>query len=158
MIDVQLAIFMALGFPMSAELDGDGDGIPDACVFALQCGSGTVLSADGTQCEALVNQSDVDAAYAEGFAAAPTPESNDEVVADLAFNEGFDAGVSSVDITSDNDVAFENGFNAGVSSVDITADNQDAFDEGYAEGLEASPSADLLEKPTEQALRMAKRP
>ena len=43
-------------------------------------------------------------------------------------NDGFEAGVASVDITSDNQAAFE----IGAASVDITTDNQSAFEAGVA--------------------------
>ena len=52
------------------------------------------------------------------------------------------AGVSSVDITSDNADVYDEGYSAGVSSVDITSDNADVYDEGYSAGVSVDITSD----------------
>ena len=53
------------------------------------------------------------------------------------YNKGFGDGVASVDITSDNDAVFSKGYNAGVASVDITSDNQGIYDEAFQKGVDS---------------------
>ena len=57
--------------------------------------------------------------------------SDNEAVRVAAYDAGFAAGANSVDITSDNMTAFL----AGVASVDITTDNAVAYDDGFAAGV-----------------------
>ena len=45
------------------------------------------------------------------------------------YQEGFEEGEASVDITSDNEEVYNQGYNAGVGSVDITTDNQQAIND-----------------------------
>ena len=67
--DVMLSILQALEMPVSEALDGDGNGIPDACenlsLPSSACGEGTELAPDGQSC--IVAQSVLDQAYAEGL-------------------------------------------------------------------------------------------
>jgi len=54
----------------------------------------------------------------------PTPQSFDITVYNQGVSDGFSSGVSSVDITTDNQASYDDGYSAGVSSVDITSDNE----------------------------------
>ncbi len=54
----------------------------------------------------------------------PTPSSFDITVYNQGISDGFSSGVSSVDITTDNQASYDDGYSAGVSSVDITSDNE----------------------------------
>lgn len=83
-----------------------------------------------------------------------------EIVADNQgfYDKGFDDGVASVDITSDNDAVFNSAYNKGYqegysavdlqaiydsgiavgsSSVDITSDNQAVYDEAFQKGVDS---------------------
>lgn len=54
----------------------------------------------------------------------PTPNSFDITIYNQGISDGFSSGVSSVDITTDNQSSYDDGFSAGVSSIDITSDNE----------------------------------
>ncbi len=54
------------------------------------------------------------------------------LVSEAVLKQSFEAGVASVDITTDNQAAYDEGFLAGAESIDITEDNQEAFEEGVA--------------------------
>ena len=60
----------------------------------------------------------------------PTTVSDAEAI---AYDNGFSAGVASVDITSDNAEVYADGFSAGVASVDVS-DTSDPYNRGYAAG------------------------
>ena len=59
-----------------------------------------------------------DDGYDAGYAAAPTPESNDADV----YNDGTPRA-KPLDITTDNAGVYDDGYAAGEASVDITSDN-----------------------------------
>jgi len=70
-VDVQISILKTLGEPLDVVIDGDLNGIPDACVgdTGTTCGEGTV-NADGVCVVDPGTLQDVaDAAYAEGYSA-----------------------------------------------------------------------------------------
>ncbi len=85
--DVQLSILSALGLPISATLDANEDGTPDACesnCTGLACGPGTLPNGEGTAC----------------------------VVDPAVLNDAFEDGAASVDITVDNDASYTAGMEA----------------------------------------------
>lgn len=85
-LDVQLAVLVALDLPMGEGLDENQDGTPDACPPGLSCGNGTQLNEAETECVGIWTQADVDAAYL--------------------------AGAESVDLTTDNQESYEAGLAA----------------------------------------------
>ena len=75
----------------------------------------------------------------------PTPSSFDITVYNQGVSDGFSSGVSSVDITTDNQSSYDDGFSAGVTSVDITTDNQSSYDDGFSAGVASSGSMSFPE-------------
>jgi len=73
-------------------------------------------------------------------APAPTPAPTTTTTSDR-YQEGFDDGVDSVDITADNQGFYNTGFSDGKVSVDITSDNDSVFNSGYNEGYGEGYSA-----------------
>ena len=89
-VDVQMSIMVVLNIPLNVEIDGDQNGLPDACGDLSQgssvgCGEGTELNEAGNLC----------------------------VVAQNALDQAYSQGASSVDITSDNGEAYQQGFTDG---------------------------------------------
>ena len=64
---------------------------------------------------------------------------------DAGYTAGFEAGVASVDITTDNAAAYDLGYEAGKESVDITSDNSGVYDEGFNAGFAAGEIKGLAE-------------
>jgi len=85
--DVQLSILSALQLPISATLDANGDGTPDACesnCTGLPCGPGTLPNEEGTAC--VVDPAVLDTAFADGVASVDITVDNLE-----SFNSGMQA-------------------------------------------------------------------
>jgi len=95
-VDVVLSINIALGLPLSTDLDGNSDNVPDACAAATvtpSCGPGTEINEAGDQCVALVTEQDVENAYSEGVASVDVTVDN-EAVMEAAYQEGYAAGLA----------------------------------------------------------------
>ena len=69
-VDVQISILKTLGEPLDVVIDGDGNGIPDACDAEITgtCGEGTIALDGECVIDPAALQGVADTAYADGYA------------------------------------------------------------------------------------------